>query len=551
MRITFMFCLYVALFTVAFGCQATPAVEQKTSPQEPSVEDQRRAFISQTNFPEQFWRLQELEQQALQLAVDEPLKLGSLGSAILDIFPASQTGHYAMREFYAHVESTDAEAQHTEALNRIHAAMQKNADGTPASPFPIMTIYDAHAYVKSQGANPVGAMYQAQSAESFGALLIARPEQGALQHTHFDLSTILKGFKQSQTQPGQPDAESHSNPWAVMRMLATRMDSAALTAVGRYFSQTQKVEDAITWLRAASRSENVIANALLARLYLGQAEASDDDQQRAEFRELALENHLHAIALGSADSMYTLANLYINDYYGEENRAAAIPLLNQAGDLNHAESLLYLGYLYNIGREVEADPVRAAQYYAKAAALENTQAILSYGRFLTAEGDAISSQADHSQVLELLERLAKQGNAEAMVILGNLYARGTAVKISLSKAIRWYKKAVKAAAGEADIINEVVWTLTVSDIEDLKRPKYAKNTMDKLMRDDAVARGRPEYLDTWAATYAATGDFSRAVELQEQAIAQALALDRQDVLDILKGHLELFKAGATIEERAP
>ena len=242
MRTTFIFCLSVALFTAASGCQATPAAEATPKSETPSIDEQRRAFLNHTDFAEQFWRLQELEQQALQLAVDEPLKLGSLGSAILDIFPASQTGHYAMREFYTHVESSDAAALHDEALNRIQAAMQENADGTAASPFPIMTIYDAHAYAKSQGANPVGAMYQAQNAESFGALVIARTGKSPLQQMHFDMSAILTGFKQSQTQPGQPDAESHSNPWAVMRMLATRMDSAALTAVGRYFSQTQKTE---------------------------------------------------------------------------------------------------------------------------------------------------------------------------------------------------------------------------------------------------------------------------------------------------------------------
>ena len=61
-------------------------------------------------------RLVELEQQALELVEDEPLKLGSIGSAILDTYQASITGHYVMSRFYAHVETPSAEQEHLEWL---------------------------------------------------------------------------------------------------------------------------------------------------------------------------------------------------------------------------------------------------------------------------------------------------------------------------------------------------------------------------------------------------------------------------------------------------
>ena len=75
--------------------------------------------------------------------------------------------------------------------------------------------------------------------------------------------------------------------------------------------------------------------------------------------------------------------------------------------------------------------------------------------------------------------------------------------------------------------------------------------MDYLMNADADARMRPEYLDTWAATYAATDDFERAVALQEEAIKIAEADDYVEVQDVLREHLEDFKAGRTLSESIP
>jgi TPR repeat protein len=566
--------LVAALILVTSGCQATQLSTNSASTTDTStatethvlsraeaqaLASRREAFISAPDFDKRISRLLELEQQALQLAVDEPLKLGSIGSAILDVYPGSQTGHYVMSRFYGYVESADAQAEHDNALKDIHAAMSAAGNGSADAPFPVMTIYDAQTYAKSNNSNPVGSIYQVKDLDSFGLLLVTRPEDRPLQQLHFDLSSLLLGFSladhpsdKAATPEQSPAHSAQHNPWTLMQMLAARMDTAAQTAIGRYLSRQQKYEDAIGWLRLASRSDNVLANAMLGQIYLVQAEASQDPSKQTELRELALENHLHAIALGSTDSMYTLANLYINDYYGEEDRAAAIPLLRQAGELGHADSLLYLGYLYNIGREVEQDPIIAAQYFRKAAELNNTQAILSYGRFITslkAEDQVTTENA--RQARDWLNNLASAGNSEAMVVLGNLYARGIGTKTSTARAIRWYKKAVAENPEDADIVNEIAWTLTVSDISRLRRADYAKGIMDELMSQNADARSRPEYLDTWAATHAGIGDFDRAVTLQEEAITQAAAQDRQDVLEILNKHLNLFKTGETITERAP
>jgi TPR repeat protein len=559
MRTLFLLCLMAA----CCGCQSSTlnAAGLSAAPSKDSIADstttfaslaaQRDIFLAKPDLADRMERLLELEQQALQLAEDEPLKLGSIGSAILDIYYGSQTGHYSMSRFYAHVESDDAEAVHDAELKQLQQAMLSEGAGTRESPFDVMTIYDAHAYAKTKDTSPVGAIYQSSDATPFGFLLVSRPEHGLLEQTYFDISHVLKDFKDQIDLSNGSDQEQTGNPWTFMRLLASRMDSAAQTAIGRYLASVQKYDDAIGWLQVASRSGNVLANSLLARIYWTQAQAAEDDSVRDELRERSLENYLHAIVLGSTDSMYTLANLYINDIYGEDNRAAAIPLLRQAGDLGHAESLLYLGHLHNTGREVEQSVEQATAYFEQAAALKNPQAILSYGRFLAGlHADPQATGADNDQVHTWLKDLADDDNAEAMIVLGNLHARGVGTRASNGRAVRWYKKAINLAPENSDIVNEVAWTLTVSDLAGLKRARYAKRIMDKLMSDEAM-RARPEYLDTWAAAHAASGDFTQAITLQEEAIAQAAAQEREDVLDILKTHLEQFKAGATITEQAP
>ena len=138
-----------------------------------------------------------------------------------------------------------------------------------------------------------------------------------------------------------------------------------------------------------------------------------------------------------------------------------------------------------------------------------------------------------------------------MLLLGNLHARGVGTRVSPRRAVSYYKQAVKVAPEDPNIVNEVAWTLAVTDQRELRRESYARDIMDRLMEANSQARQRPEYLDTWAATYAATGNFERAVALQQEAVDVAQAADHVDVLDILREHLEAFHAGETISEAVP
>lgn len=517
--------------------------DKATDDEEIDLVELRGAFLAAPDFPERFNRLHELEQQALVLVADEPLKLGSIGAAILDIYHGSQTGHFVMRRYYEHLEVSDAALDHQRWLDLIQANMRGTGAGTLANPYQIMTKADAATYAQNNDNSPVGSIYQGTEAAHLAYLLVTRPETGKLRQMYFDLSHIISGLI-----PESEESAHKDNPWPVIRLFATQSDTAAQTAIGAYLAQARKYDEAVGWLKVASRSGNILANSLLARIYWTQSESADSDTQRDELRDLSLENHLHAIALGSTESMYTLANLYLADLYGEENRLAALPLLEQSADLGHTDSLIYLGHIYSTGRFVEQDLKRAETYFARAAQLEDPSAVLRYGRFLTAND--IQVNADN-QVTTWLRDLTRDNNAEAMVVMGNLFARGLVPKASKRKAISWYKKAVRKAPVDPDIVNEVAWTLAVSDIKGLQRGKYARRIMNHLMEKVDEARTRPEYLDTWAATYAATDQFERAVELQQEAIDSATEQARDDVMEILQTHMDLFRTQTKVTERAP
>ena len=547
-----LFILLIGAGLFAAGCQTTPApgyaelADKAANGEVVAIGDLREAFLRDPELPGQMERLLELEAQALQLVEDEPLKLGSIGSAILDTYQASITGHYVMSRFYRHVETDDAMAEHLDWLERIRADMNRNGDGSRERPFPAMTSIEAQMYAISLDMSPVGAIYQTSEEHPFALLIQARADDGPVESLAFDLSGVFKAMRMDFSASAE-EAEEFS-PFSVIGYLAKRGDTAAQAAIGAFLASQGRSQDAIGWLKEASRTGNLVASSVLARLYWEEASTTKDPAAREQALEDVLENYLHAIALGSTDAMYALAVLYLNNHYGEENRSSGVTLLSQAADARHSDAAMFLAHLNYTGDVVDRDLIKARTYYAQASELDNPFARKSYARFLL---DRSAEQEADPRILDWLAELAESDDAEAMLLLGNLHARGMSTEQNFRRAVNWYKGAVKASPEDATIVNEVAWTLTVSNFEDLKRTRYARTIMDTMMEANEEARKRPEYLDTWAASYAATGDFDRAIELQEQALTVAEEMQFDSVLDILREHLDAFREGQTIVETAP
>jgi uncharacterized protein len=553
--------------TVFLGCQTTPPdyralTERFDAGEEVSPKRVREAFLRASDLPARMERLNDLEAQALAVVDDEALKLGSIGSAILDTYIGSLTGHFVLSRFYDYVSNPKAEF-HREWVERIQADMEEAGDGTRERPYPAVTPAEGRMYALSKGLTAVGSIYQSDpDLDNFQLLLQARPESGPLQDLVFDLTPLYDSMRQEfaaaarstpkkSKQPegaGDADPASDFSPFTLIGYLAKQNDTAAQTAVGAYLAWRKQFAEAVDWLRAASRTGNLLANSLLASVFLEQAKEAENDEEREQALDQAMENYLHAIALGSADAMYSLGVLYLNGQYGEENKVAGLPLLKQAAELDHSDATTFLAHLHYAGDFVDKNLNAARALYSEAAAEGNAYARKSYARFLL---DREADQQGDPLALEWLEELAEDGDAESMLLLGNLHARGVGTRQSVRRAVRYYEDAVEQEPADANIVNEVAWTLAVSDQRRLRRERYAREIMDHLMETNSEARQRPEYLDTWAATYAATGEFDRAVEVQQQAVDAAREANYEAVLEILLEHLEAFGSGETVSEAVP
>ena len=538
--------------TVLAGCQSVPPADAAGAdrPTAATVAGLRQAFLDGEELSDRLRQLADLELQAMRLAEDEPLKLGAIGTAILDICRGSLTGHYALRRFYEHLDSPNTADSHAVWMAAIGAHMAGNADGSPENPYSTLTPVEAQIFVIAESLSPVGSIYQSSEPESFHMLVVGRPEQGPLQQFHFNLDALYRTTVTSLSNRTAEQAPHFEfTPLTLMGILARSGDATAQAAVGAMLMARKQYDDAVGWLRTASRTGNVIANVMLARIFWENSLTAETKDDRRKALDQVMENYLHAIALGSTDAMYALGSLYLTGAFGEDNEASGVPLLDQAGDLGHSEALLYLAHLYYAGDGVERDTARAGVYFLRSAAFGNSAARLGYARYLMRERDA--AQGDERAVGWLKELVDENEDPQAMLLLGNLHARGIAARQSFRTAHRWYRDAAKAAPNNADIVNEVAWTLTVSDLARLRKARYARKIMTRMMEADERARTSPEFLDTWAATFAANGNFDEAVRLQQLALKEATDADREDVMGILQEHLDLFMARQPVIEPAP
>jgi tetratricopeptide (TPR) repeat protein len=508
----------------------------------------RAAFMAAPDFNERLQKLTPLEQQALQMMADEPLRLGAMGSAILNIYYGSLAGHYALVEFYKRVDAPDSAAQHQAWLDKLTAAIEAGGDGSRDKPWPVVSATEAETFLRVRGLTPVGSMYHSTDAVPFMMLITARPAKGPLENHYFNLSAAYHAVEHdvaaSETS-GEP-GEAFS-PAMLIGYLARNDDSAAQAAIGAYLLSENHYRDAASWLNMASRTGNVLANLMLARVYQLEAEQLKGDEHK-QAMEFVLEQYLHAIAVGSDDAMFALGGLYIDGDYGKENVQSGVALLKQAADLGNASALMWLGQLSADGTHVPKDPVAAEDYFKRAAETGDVRARIQYARYLLTLDP---SHPFDPRAYQWVEEDAKKGDAESMLMLGNLYARGAGVGQSFHHATHWYKAAVDAAPDDANIVNEVAWTLAVSHFDRLREPKYALQIMDKVMNKDTEARSNPAYLDTWAAANAATGDFRRAVELQQQAVKAARDQNDKDTIEVLEQHLQSFQRNETVIDPVP
>ncbi len=504
----------------------------------------RSAFLASDEFNRRMRDLAPLEQQALQMLDSEPLRLGAVGSAILDSYYGSLTGHYALSRFYGHVGADDEQDRHDQWVARITAAIGDGAEGTETAPYQVVSANEAEVLLRMRRMMPVGSMYYSTEDAPFLVLVAAQHRDGGLENVYFNLTGAYQAIR---TEMEAVEGDEQFGPGALIGFLAQQGDSAAQASIGSYLYGQGRYEEAASWFSAATQSGNVLANIMLAQIYQLDAQTLDAGE-REDALELALDHYTQAIAHGSTDAMFALGAMYIDGEFGEDNIGTGVALLHQSAEHENTSALLWLGHLYRGGLHVDQDVDRAGALFAKAAELGSPRAQIQYARFLMNEAQ---DRPFDRQALRWMRDLADDGDPEAMLTLGGLHAKGVGVRRSFRRAVNWYQAAAKAAPDEADIINEVAWTLTVSHLPRLRRPGYALDIMERVMTSDDDARRNPAYLDTWAAAYAANGQFDRALTIQRDAVAAAEETGSEEMIEVLTRHLGLFEQGETITDEIP
>lgn len=145
--------------------------------------------------------------------------------------------------------------------------------------------------------------------------------------------------------------------------------------------------------------------------------------------------------------------------YMNVSELESIIYLEKAADMGHTEAQVMMGDYYSGVSEYSPynissdDLYKAAFYYGEAAKNGNAKAQFLLGN-LYANGYGVKQ--DPLKSVELIEKAAQQGLSDAQYKLGKFYAQGFGVEPNMKKAIEWYSKAeTKGHADAAKALREI------------------------------------------------------------------------------------------------
>jgi spermidine synthase len=219
--------------------------------------------------------------------------------------------------------------------------------------------------------------------------------------------------------------------------------------------------------------------------------------------------------------------------------------------------------LLDLGRSAEAE-----EAYREAVKLRPDEASARYnlGNALFIEGKSGEAIAEYRQALRinpshskahhtLADALLKSGRpAEALLEyreglkinpadagawhnLGKLlYQQG-----SREEGIRDLEKALRLEPGRMETLNDLAWMLSTAPDDSLRDGRKSQELA--LQAENASGGADPAILDTLAAAYAETGDYSKALETAGKALALAKQQGNKTIVASLGEEIALYKAG--------
>ncbi len=507
------------------------------------------AFLQRSDFASRLARLEEAQAEARERSDREDLK--RLTGDMLDAYYGDLRAHEIRQRLAYAVGETERGDFHRHALTALASAIDASGDGTADNPWQVVSATEAFVWLTGQRQEVAGALYHGDDAEGTLALVLKarRRDQDALRELWFDLTPTYQATRRVL-------GDDAPRPSELIAARARDGDAAAQTAYAIrlwHRGTSESAVQAVHWLQRASAEGNVIAREMLGVVY-GVIAGSRSDEESEQLIDAAVDQFLLAVGQGSSTALYNLAQLYLSGHFGSENQPAGVELLRQAADRDNLDAMVLLARLRYNGQFVGKDRDAAVQLLERAAEGGHAEGQLFYVRHLLSIDDGTDFD---DRALQWLREAATSGDSpQAQLLLGTLLARGEHVARDPEAAIEWLKSAA-ASTTDADTINTVAWVLVVAEQRDLRDPEHGLALMEALMTRDRVAAMNAAYLDTWAASHAANGNFERAVDIQRQAIAVAEAeAERRDdggpdYLPLLREHLELFSNGQTVTDDVP
>lgn len=492
----------------------------------------------------------------------------SIANQLLEANYNDSFAHQRLAEHY----KTQGLRKQAKLHQRINQAILKilhnsEAQGSQADPVPILTPAEAYAYADMVGFEVLGGLYNSASKERLTLVLVGRsPDNPVHRQLYFSLNAIYQALRQRKA---TTDAENNSDfsPGDLISFLALSGDMSAKVSIGNGLAADPKrLEDAISWLRAADRNGNIMGTLLLARMYRDAKRHPDAGSQRFALDQ-AQSLYLKAIAQGSDTAMLQLGLLYLSGAFGSDGRFYGITLLEQARHLNNVNAMLVLAQIYNspfriltpskVSKPIKS-PETSAKLWHEAGELGNLTGQVAYATF---QIDHHAGQGFDLQAYEWLKTIVDNAQngvgsapeslpARAMMLLGWANARGLVVAQNFDAARSWWEQAARSS-NNSNFIDEISYTLVAINEPALRNSVLALHLMDELMNRDAKARNNYVYLKTWASAYADNNQFERAISLQSDAIAKATQLGNKvsnGKLKILKVQLEALRKGEIIRD---
>jgi TPR repeat protein len=143
--------------------------------------------------------------------------------------------------------------------------------------------------------------------------------------------------------------------------------------------------------------------------------------------------------VGISSCLYHLGELIIKkEISGKEEEG--FNLIQQAAENGYAYAQNYIGNAYRFGWYVKVNPVRATNWFTKAADQELSDAMCNLGDMYSCE-DGLT--IDYEKAYYWYKKSAEQKNCRALTELGDLYYCGKGVKQDYQKAMEYYVEACK------------------------------------------------------------------------------------------------------------